>query len=209
MVSGYEKHKQREDKLKKLAEKPLEELYMQASELEISAEDLLRILAGVQGISPELGKRIDELYNKKFPVPPPPKPVEIPPPTIKECSVFMYIDYMVGKKDKYFSPNHRDVLTEDISKSEYDGALTRVRPKINDIINRFFKNTLQISKGEGLSDDVVKCPKHRTYEFSIVDFRDDEPYYQFQYRQGRIIFASRGLESITGDVEQILRDEGV
>lgn len=65
--SAYQKHEERKNKLKKTVEKVQSEALLGlASKYKISADELLRILAGIQGITPELGRRIDYLYVIEF-----------------------------------------------------------------------------------------------------------------------------------------------
>jgi len=208
MENAFERNKEREEKLRKLAEKPLTELYLLSQELKITAEDLLMILAGDQGITPELGRRIDELYNIKFP-PELPIPIEIEIPEVKECTMVVYTDYMIGKKEKYFSPEHRDFLTSDIRYDQYDGALGRVRSGINRLFEGFFGNNLSISESETISYDEAECTKFRRYEFVIIDtLNEGGDVYQFQYMNGRTVYHTQGLSKIKADIEQILRVEG-
>src|SRR5574341_2030545 len=160
-MSVFKKQEERKQRLLELSKKYAYEALLQlASDLFINSDTLLRITGGLQGIEPGLGRKIDYLWQIKLGkvgVKVPPSICELIPPTEKppeeeipseeifeiekpviECSIFTYIDYMFGNKDKYWSPTQTDKLTKEIDKSGYDGALTRVRPRINEIFNGFF-----------------------------------------------------------------------
>ena len=65
--NAYEKHEDRKGKLKELSEKYQSEALLKlASTLEITPEGLLRILAGVQGINPLLGRGLTKKNNKSI-----------------------------------------------------------------------------------------------------------------------------------------------
>lgn len=212
MINVFQRHKEREDRLKKLAEKPLAELYGLASELEIDAESLLRILAGVQGIDPALGDRIDELFNIKFP-PKPRPPIEVPKPPIpieiipERCSVFKYMDEMWGIKDPYKIPNHKDLLTELIDESEYDGALGRVRSGINRILEKFFKGELHVEEAVSISYGTTsECPESRRYELEILDKDTEALLYGLIYQEGRVLSTVGNVPEAA--ISSILKREG-
>lgn len=65
--NAFTKHEERKKKLKELSEKvQYKALLRLAKALGITPEDLLRILAGFQGITPKLGRRIDYQWAIEF-----------------------------------------------------------------------------------------------------------------------------------------------
>jgi hypothetical protein len=123
--SGFQKQEQKKRKLKDLAQRyTMAALYLLASDLRLDHESLLRILGGVQGINPPLGKRIDHLWQIKFGK----VEVEVPKPAISEptleeiekSSAFYYRDGLKGIEKTYKEVVHWDILTEYVSESEYD-----------------------------------------------------------------------------------------
>lgn len=204
-MAAFEKQEQRKDKLNQLAQKGLAELYKLSSDLTINSEDLLRILADVQGISPELGKRIDYLWQIRFGKVyyPAPKP-EIP-----ESTAFSYHDHLVGKKDPYIDPVHVDLLTEWVDEENYDGALTRVHDRINSALEVHFGGHLSIDPAEKMSVDPRygdEIPKTRIYELHIIDRYTNEARYGLKYFNGelQVHFGNLPFDKIVA----ILKEEG-
>lgn len=69
MVNGsaFQRQKERQQRIKDLAERyTYAALYLLATDLRLDPEGLLRIIGGVQGINPELARRIDYLWQIIF-----------------------------------------------------------------------------------------------------------------------------------------------
>lgn len=203
MAGSFQKQEERKARLHQLAEKGLAELYKLAADLKIGSEDLLRILADVQGIDPDLGRRIDYLWQIRFGR----VSVKVPKPELKppESSIFDAIYKLVGKKETYKVANVKDVLTELIEDVNYDGALHRVIPRINEILHAFFKGHLNLEEEQGISSGTTsEVPEFRKFELEIL--HENEPQYVFIYGKGVII-------NLIGDLPaeklvKVLKDEG-
>jgi hypothetical protein len=204
-MNTFQKQKRKKSKLKDLAERyTLAALYLLATDLRLDPEGLLRILGGLQGIDQQLAKRIDYLWQIKFGK----VEIEVPRPRIPESSVFFYFESMYGEKDPYRDPVYWDKLTYYVSEEEYDGALTRVRPKINKVLDEFFK-TLHvipadyISIGTPLYDKEI--PEARIFEFNIVD-RNGVPQYALVYSKGEVQLTYGNVP--VDKIVAILKEEG-
>ncbi len=151
----------------------------------------------------------EEFEPEPEPIEPEKKPEFVPEfEFVEECPMMVYADDMVGKTDKYLSPEHRDYLINQIQNSEYDGALGRVRSQINRKIEEFFGNHLTINETPGLSHDESECRDARTYEFVIYD-ADNAEVYQLKYAKGQTIYSTPGsFSNIVPGIEFILRVEG-
>ncbi|HEY9245287.1 MAG TPA: hypothetical protein VIO11_00420 [Candidatus Methanoperedens sp.] len=212
----FKKHEQRKSKLKDLAEGyAYAGLYLLASDLRLDTESLLRIIGGVQGITPELGRRIDYLWQIKFgtvyyPAPKSVLDMDIDIETIEKSSAFYYKDTMVGKKDEYLDPIFWDILTEQISEEEYkkNNALARVRNKIIPLLDAFFEN-LYVRPSENISVATLfgsERRKNRTFELHIIDRYTKVVRYALSYSQGDIQVSEGNLEA--DKIVYIVRTEG-
>lgn len=225
MVNGnaFKKQEERKNKLKELSEKyQFEALLKLASKLGISAEDLLRIFAGVQGIDPILGRKIEyqwiiEFGTTKVEVPKPelipeettsePIPLEplievplLPFPAPRsildepiECSIHDIVFKFVGKNNKsYKTSNIKDVLPRKIDDFHYDKALPIVMPEINDILHQFFKGNFEIEEDQGLSSGITT--KCPEYRKFEMEILDDQGMQYFLiYGKGTLIESDSSL----------------
>lgn len=176
-----------------------------AEDLRFDVESYLRILAGLQSISPDQRKRIRYLHAKELgkvavKVPKPvlehelvtPKPPEL---GFRECSEISYIDGLRDSKTGvvYFVGNHRDKQIKYILPSEYDHAMDEIREEINSFISEFlrYKNkAFDLYEAEGFSFDTRlghECPEFRTYEFELIDVGTEEVRYKLIYGRGKLI----------------------
>lgn len=150
--------------------------------------------------------RTDEIFIRPIKV-----PEEIPPGL---CSAFEYTDDFYNRKygyiDPYKSLNQRDVLTKLIADEEYDGALIRVRAKVNEILNVFFGKNMDVENNpdKSLPSTTSKCPEYRRYELELIDhdYLEGDTQYKLIYYKGII-------QDSTGDlpkdkVVKVLREEG-
>lgn len=207
----FQKQEERKHKLKDLSGRyAYEALLRLASDLKIDAESLLRIMAGLQGITPALGKRIDYLWQIKFGK----VTVEVPKPALEieaipQSSAYYYLDSLFGRRYLYLDPVYWDLLTEYVSEEEYDGALTRVRNKINAEIDVFFEGELSVVPTEKISVATLQgaeIPQTRVFEFNIIDRDTKEPRYALKYYNGdvQIYYGNLPVDKIVA----ILRKEG-
>jgi hypothetical protein len=144
-------------------------------------------MAGLQGIDPALGERIDFLWQIHFPAP---KPMLVPEiETIPESTVFSYEDKLVGKKDPYMDPIYWDILTKYVSEENYDGALARVHDRINPELEVHFGGYLSVYPAERISVGTLydaEIPKNRVFELHIIDRETKEPRYALKYSKGEV-----------------------
>ncbi len=222
MAVSFQKQEERKARLSQLAEKGLAELYKLASDLKIGSEDLLRILANVQGISPELGRRIDFLWQIRFgkvlikaPKPeliPPitsPKPLEIE----RKCSLLIHIDALEHNLIAYFAINYKDFLTEHIEYPHYDEAIDRPRKYLNE----FFVNFTRVKdKSMGLVESELsmevrydeECPKkYRVFEMEMIEIETETLRYGLKYANGRVLKSVGNIP--IKEIIRILRREKV
>lgn len=202
--------------MKDLAERyALAGLFLLATDLRLDADSLLRIMSGSQGISPELGKRINYLWQIIFgtvyyPAPKPVLDMEIELETIEKSSAFYYKDTMVGKKDEYKDPIFWDILTEHISEEEYkkNNALARVRNKIIPVLDKFYKN-LYVRPTENISVATLfgsERRENRTFELHIIDRNTGAVQYGLSYSQGDLQVSDGNLPA--DEIVYILGTEG-
>lgn len=208
-------------KIKDLA--PYEALFKLASDLKIDIESLMKILAGIQGIDIELGRRIEYLWQirkgkvhvpvpkaelvpeKKFePIPIEPEEFE----TIKGCSYFStadekeeeYRDGLISTKGSVtFVMNHRDILTEFVSVEDYDGALKVVLKEIDKIFLKFINER---NGNFGLGDFAKALSSGTVPSGQCTDSRK----YEFEarrYEDGEYVFAY-GLKYSNGVVSDVV-----
>jgi hypothetical protein len=199
-LNAFERHEESKNRLKNLSEKySYEALLRLASDLGIDAESLLRIVAGLQGITQNLAKRIDILWVLKFGTTyfPAPRPVLEPEmETMEKSSAFFFRDPLYGKKDPYKDMVLWDILPDFISEQEYNNALTRVRNKIIPVIDEFYKN-LYVQPASNISVATLYGPQRRakrTFEMHLIERDDkdtDKPLYKVQY----------GLSYSEGDIQ--------
>jgi hypothetical protein len=125
-----------------------------------------------------------------------------------DCSVFMYIDEIVGKKDPYKLPSQKDVYTKLVEDSDYDGALARVRGDINRVLENLYKNgNLRIVPSDNISiSSTSECPEDRKYELEIIDTDTNAVQYSLTYYNGSLhdVYGNLPVDSIVS----ILRREG-
>jgi len=223
-LSAFERHEESKNRLKNLYEKySYEALLRLASDLGIDAESLLRIVAGLQGITPELGRKIDNLWLENFgtsyyPAPPSILDMEIELETMEKSSAFFYRDPMIGIKKEYKDLVLWDILPDFISEQEYNNALTRVRNKIIPVLDDFYK-TLCVQPTSNISISTLYGPErraNRTFELHLIE-RDDEdtdkPLYKVQYglsySKGEIQVLEGNIPPDTVDkIIYIIRTEG-
>jgi len=219
MVNGnaFKRQKERQEKTIDLAEiYTYAALYLLATDLRLDPEGLLRIIGGLQGINPELGKRIDYLWLEKFgtsyyPAPKSVLDMEIEIGTIEKSSAFFYRDPMHGIEKEYKDVVFWDILTEQINEQEYnkDNALFRVRKKIIPVLDKFYK-TLYVSPSEHISIATLfgdERRKHRTFELHIIDTKTKSVQYSLSYSQGDLQVSDGNLQ--TDVIVYILRTEGI
>lgn len=191
--NAYTKHEERQKKLNDLVKDALSNL---VSELRIDIDSLLRIMLGLQGIDPDLGRRIDELWQlrkgkmipapkaevvpeKKF-EPPKPKPIEAPE-VEKKCIQFGYEDALYDDEtnNEYMSIDHIDSLPEFGDKEDYEYAMKKIRRDVNLFFAEYFVHKgkfFTLKEADDVEPNVLyndECPKFRTYEFVIVDLEDN------------------------------------
>ncbi len=121
------------------------------------------------------------------------------------CSVYKYMDELVGEKDPYRLPNHKDVFPYE--EYDYDGALTRVRDDINRILENFFNGKLSIVPSDSISEGTSsECPESRRYELEILDKETNALLYGLIYQSGRIrtIIGNLPIAAISS----VLKNEG-
>lgn len=201
--NAFSKHEERKQKLKQLAEKvQYEALLRFASNLGISAEDLLRILADIQGITPELGRRIDYLWVIEFgkvlvEVPRsildlviiPPKPLEVEG---RKCSLFIHIDGLEHGFSIYHALNYKDYLPTHIRYHLYDGALDSPRNYLNEFFVNFMRvkdKSMTLVESE-LSLEVrygEECPKSRVFEMELIEIETETLRYGLKYANGGVL----------------------
>lgn len=175
-----------------------------SNDVKIELESLVRILAGLQGITPAQRKRIRYLSAIKlgkvhFPG---------PKPGIPESSAFFYLDSLYGKKDPYLDPVYWDKLTYFVTEEEYDGALTRVRNKINKVLDGWYK-TLHVEPADYISVATLtehEIPEKRVFELNVIDRETGAPQYALSYFAGevQIFYGNLPLDKIVA----ILKMEG-
>ena len=216
MVNAFESHKESEQKIKDLAEiYTFAALYLLATDLRLDPEGLLRIIGGVQGINPELAKRIDYLWLQNFgtvyyPAPKSVLDMEIELGTIEKSSAFFYRDPMIGIKEEYKDVVFWDILTEQINEQDYDkdNALFRIRQKIIPVLDNFYQH-LYVSPSEHISVATLfgdERRKNRTFELHIIDRETKEVQYSLSYSQGDLQVSDGNLQ--TDIIVYLLRSEG-
>ncbi len=207
MIS-YQEQEELKAQLSTLAEKGLAELYKLASELKIGSEDLLRMLANVQGISPELGRRIDYLWQIRFgkvhvkaPKSRLDEPEELLAPRmpelgLPESSELSYIDGLRDHKtgNFYFAINHRDKLPRYVPPPQYDHGMDGIRPQVNSFFSEFLRHknkSFLLYEAEDFSFDTrlgTEVPPYRIYELELIDIETESLKYGFRYGQGKVLF---------------------
>jgi hypothetical protein len=211
VTNNFLRHEQRGKKLKDLYEKfTYEALLTLASENKTDAESIRMIMAGFQGIPPELGERIDYLWIKNFGK----VTVEVPKPvlneieTIQESSAFYYLDSIFIDRDPFKDTVYWDLLTESVTEEEYEEALTRVRNKINKVLGVFFKG-LSIVPTENISVAKLQgteIPQSRVFELNIFDRYTKKLLYALRYCNGDVQICYGWLPF--DKIVSILREEG-
>ncbi len=122
-----------------------------------------------------------------------------------ECTVFRFMDSLVGRKDSYRLPNQVDVFPSLVKKD--DGALKRVHTPINRVIEPFFKGKLKIEEAAYMSEGTTSdCPESRRYELEILDTDTDAILYGLIYQEGKILSVIGNLP--VDRIVPILRAEG-
>ena len=194
----YEKHEERKNKLKELSQKvQYGALLGLASKLGISAEDLLRILAEVQGIYPELGRKIDLLWQIEFGT----TKIQAPKPflepgteiKIKRCRTYTYLSGLEHGDIMYLAINHRDVLPDCGESDAYDHSMDPIRDHIDEWATTYMRRkdkamelvkALQPSISTHYGDE---CPASRYYEFELEEIQQEGKRYQLVYMKGKFI----------------------
>jgi hypothetical protein len=223
-ANAFQRQKERQEKIIDLAQRyTYAALYLLAKDLRFDHESLLRVIGGLQGISPELGRKIDNLWLEYFgtsyyPAPKSVLDMEIELETIEKGSAFFYRDPLYGKKDPYKDMVLWDILPDFTSEQEYDNALTRVRNKIIPVIDDFYK-TLYVQLTLNISISTLYGPErraNRTFELHIIEREErdaDKPLYKVQYG---LSYSNGSLQVLEGDIPEetvykiiyILKSEG-
>lgn len=188
------------DLLKKI---PIQEL---AIKLKIGHLQVQNYLQNMEPISLEIAKKLRFLWIIEFGTsyfPGPKSAIDEP----LECSIFVIIYQFVGKNKKsYKISNAKDVMPKKIEDIQYDGALKRVMPQINDILYIFFKKNLKIEQTKEISSGITTvCPKNRRFELEIID-EDNVVDYFLIYGNGLLIDSSESLHY--EKIITVLKNEG-
>lgn len=223
--NAFEKQEERKRNLKELAEKyQYEGLLKLASRLGITPEDLMRILAGVQGIDEILDRRIDLLWIEKFGTVyiKVPKPflnldIRVPePPTIdiKMCSAFTRLTGLEDKNTIYEAINTRHVLSNYVEPQNYNPtSINRIANWLEEWSVTFFRKkdkSMRIVKATELSVSTHygrDCPNSPRLEYELLDIETGEPRYGFIYTKGKIIWSIGNLP--LSEISSIVKDLGV
>jgi hypothetical protein len=209
-TSAFEKQEELKARLSKLAEKGLAELYKLASDLKISSEDLLRTLADVQGISPELGRMVDYLWQIRFgkvmvKVPPaeliPPEIIVPEPPKIeiKKCTTFTRLSGLEDKNTLYEAGNYRDVQTHFVAYEDYDGAMDPVCAYIDNWVVKSFRkkdksmSLVKVPKVSMSTHYGSECPESRRFEYELFEVETGKPRYFLIYTKGKVVKSEGNL----------------
>lgn len=207
---AYEKHEEHKRKMKESAEKyQFEGLLKLASAYGITSEDLLRILAGDQGIDPELGKRIDYQWAIDFGTikAKAPKPflnldIRVPEPPeikIKMCTTFTRLSGLEDKNTLYEAPNYRDVLPTFVTYENYDNAMDPICAYLDDWAVKFFRKKdksmrlVKVPKMSMSTHYAGDCPDARRFEYDFFDVETGKPRYSFIYTKGKIVKSQGAL----------------
>ncbi len=188
-----------EDRMKRAAEQVIDlfnlfvltSISMLASDLKTDIDTLIRVYLGKEPISDALAKQIMYLWALKlgkvhYPAPKP--TLEMP----VESTVFDAVYNLVGKKKSYKTANIKDVLPEIIEDVNYDGALHRVTPEINYILNVSFKGNLSMQVEKGISSGTTsQVPEFRRFELEIIEQKEYQ--YILIYGRGTIIYSIGNL----------------
>jgi hypothetical protein len=210
-MNSYDKQEQHKERLIQLAEKAVTELYKLSFSLKISPEDLLRILADEQGITPELGRRIDYLWQIRFGT----ARVEVPKPflpVIKECRAYTYLSGLEHGDIIYMPINHRDTLPDCGEGDAYDHAMDPIRDYIDDWAATFMRRkdkAMQLVQAKEPSESPhyeSECPDSRQYEFELID-EEEEKRYKIVYSKGKIIY-SKGKNLPLEEIVSLLKKIG-
>lgn len=208
--NAFTKHEERKRKLKKMVEKVQSEALLGlASKHKISAEELLRILAGIQGITPELGRRIDYLYviefgKVKIEVPKPFLNIDIvvpepPKVEIRKCTTITRLSGLEDKNTIYDAVNSRDVHTDLVEYINYDHAIDPIATWLEEWTVKFFRKkdkAMRLVKATELSISTHydnECPKSRRFEFELIDIETGELRYGLIYTKGQITWSLGSL----------------
>lgn len=173
--SAFERQKGKQEKINDLVKRyTYAALYLLASDLRLDPQSLLRIIGGVEGITPALAKRIDNLWIQKFGTsyyPAPKSILEMEIEIIEKSSAFYYRDMLYGDKDPYIDVVFWDILPDYISEEQYDKApLTRVRNKIIPVIDDFYEH-LYVIPANYISVSPLfgyERRKNRTFEVHMI-----------------------------------------
>jgi hypothetical protein len=194
--NAFEKHEQRKRKLKEVYQKvqPESLLYFIAK-LGISAEDLLRILAGVQGITPELGRKIDLQWIIEFGTAKVPEiAVPEPPVEIKKCTAFTFLSGLEHGDILYLAINYREVLPFFEETETYDPrSLDEIRNFLDDWATTFVRRKDKAMKlVTALKPSISthfghECPESRVFEFELFDIETEGTKYKLVYSKGKIV----------------------
>lgn len=111
-----------------------------------------------------------------------------------ECSIFVDVYRFVGKNNKsYKVSNAKDVLPNKIEDGQYDNALKRVMPKINEIIYIFFNKNLKIEQINEINPEITPvCPKYRKFDLEIINEVNVVDYFLI-YSRGVLIDCTEGF----------------
>jgi hypothetical protein len=156
------------------------------NKLGITAEDYLNILADIQGIPPNVARRIDYLWEIEFGTVYVPAPMSILD-ELTEYSIFDAIYKFVAKGESYKTFNSKDVQPTKIEDNDYNGALPRVLPEINNILHKFFKGNFEIEETTGISSGITtQSPEFRKFELEILENTNEIQYFLI-YGKGLVI----------------------
>lgn len=174
-----------------------------ASDLNIGIDTLIRVFAHKEDISDDLASKLMYLWAIKL------GSAYVPGPKAElepiECSIFDSVYQFVSKNKSYKTSNIKDILPQKIEDSQYDGALKRVMPAINEILYIFFKKNFQIEETKELSSGITTvCPEFRKFEIEILD--DGIMQYFLIYGKGILIDSSESLP--VEKIVAILKNEG-
>jgi hypothetical protein len=215
MVNGsaFERQKRSQEKINDLVKRyTYAALYLLASDLRLDAESLLRIAGGVEGITPALAKRIDNLWIQKFGTsyyPAPRSILEMEIETIEKSSAFFFKDRLYGTNEPYTDLIFWDILPNYVSEKQYNKApLTRVRNKVIPVIDDFYKN-LYVSPANYISVSPLfgnERRKNRTFELHLINRKTKEVQYSLSYSQGELQIADGNIPA--DKIIPIIKSEG-
>jgi hypothetical protein len=123
-------------------------------------------------------------------------------------SLFWHLQFLVGKREPLYQTNvnHKDVLPVLTSRRDYDGALARVLPRINALLQPFLSKDTSIVPG-GLTDALTtRCPEFRRYELEVYDNDTKEVSTALTYWKGRLHTVHGRLPAQA--IAEALRQEG-